>query len=1018
MAVACLGFGTVGAEAPAREQAIVMERGWNLVSLQVGPGWEPSALASMVRPVGVGSTNPVVSIWGIASGAPEWRSFQPRVPNFPHDLQRIDPGKGYWIQVDGPASLNVTGPAWEGPLNLAPGWNLIGLPGLATDDAGLSMESAFRTNLVDIQQAWGWDSTPSRQRYVGFDTTARPVLKELQALLPGKGYWIYNGTSRALSLSPKPEIALLPDIDVPPLSDGPVRAVGPEDAANDLNGNEILDTAFTQDTLLFSPGIQTAVVTIQNAGLGRINWSARIPSDGLAGKSFVSFRMQDPQVDSASIKPDLISIQSGRLLSPGTDALDGVVASIPGHLTVQVDRSALTTGRHTNAFTIWAGDMERVVRVIVEVPPVDGDWSGFAVARTVNGRDVALGKIDLYLAMQRQNGARNPADPALRAIISRDRSLLFPRDVALSGAYFTEREFYLNTRFEVPRGDRNAPPYSTFKTDADDQSKGRGYGDYDANGDGRLDNSNPFPFPIRREITLLGTNVNENRMVGRYVESFQNLLPERRLITVEGEFELERRSILPSLTSVFNRSVNTNAMIGGGGFFSLTNRLTVTNEFVIEGVRGAVRLEFGGGVRPELLLYGPGTHGTQPVSIPLTATNGITGQIPFAFTNFNGLPGWGEWQLVVRWASGSERGTFTGWDLQLQGTATFSIAGRVLDGGAPGTALADALVVLSGNGKAAQRMTGPDGRFRFDGLTENGFAVFISRPGYSTLRRDVDLFTQSVDLGDLSLSPVPVVASELRALPAVGAQPFFTRLTPLLAADALAGLGILREIRWDFGDGRRQTNALSAGLPAGVPVEYSAPGSYRVTATIVGTSSNPVVLERWLAVLPISVMGRGTNWVFAATIGSGASGAGNPASVVVTNRIVSGGLTNEFRTARRGTNLLESVRDPASFDYARYNARFLAAGESPVRFPHPVDTDVFPVRFAALGTNGVWSAVNASGGGDSALTPPATLPRHRFAVTLGGFVHGTAPARVGAIITNTVGTSYRSLELQAGRIDP
>jgi len=44
-------------------------------------------------------------------------------------------------------------------------------------------------------------------------------------------------------------------------------------------------------------------------------------------------------------------------------------------------------------------------------------------------------------------------------------------------------------------GDRNAPPYDVFPGNAKDR---------DTNGDGKVDVMNPFPYGIRREVTLLG----------------------------------------------------------------------------------------------------------------------------------------------------------------------------------------------------------------------------------------------------------------------------------------------------------------------------------------------------------------------------------------------------------------------------------------------------------------------------------------------------------------------------------
>ena len=107
-------------------------------------------------------------------------------------------------------------------------------------------------------------------------------------------------------------------------------------------------------------------------------------------------------------------------------------------------------------------------------------------------------------------------------------------------------------------------------------------------------------------------------------------------------------------------------------------------------------------------------------------------------------------------------------------------------------------------------------------------------------------------------------------------------------------------------------------------------------------------------------------------------------------------------------NLRESIRDVAAFDFNRNLATFNAITDA--------DTDVFQSSQNGSGTNGVFYLVNGSGG-DSTYTVNTNALRYRMICTMGGYVFGTAPARVGyqSVSNAAVFTNY---VLQVGRIEP
>lgn len=565
-------------------QQIALYAGWNLISFQVG--LDGYSIAEILN--ALDRTNALLEIWGYDAATRSWRTYQAANPHYipPLALDRLYAGVGYWVRVSQSAVLRLQGYPWTGQNLLAPGWNLVGFPGLAPDQTELlGLESIFRDSLSRVPRVWTYDT--SVQRFKGYDSLAYPALAELTTVEPGRGYWVYS--LDGMVFASDPVIALPQDTDVSPLQtqqlfesnlahfrgDNPqvyagrmVLFTGPEDdgAGVDFNNNGILDDAVTQDTLFFDEGVRAQPISILNNGTGLINWAidSRVP--------WLTF-----------------------------DATSGVTGTEVDSVSVYVDRTGLVPGIYSNAmFVVQAGNLVKYVKVIMKVPTVVGDYRGGATTTRVNGKPISLGMVDLNLSMYADAGDIYHT-PTFRAVINRDKALLFPRDVFMNGVFYQGNSFSLTTSFEVPAGDRNAPPYTTFS-----HATNQVYGDRDWNRNRILDNQNPFPFAIRREVTLLGRRTTPDHLQGTYVEAISGILPAPQRIYIEGTFALDRESLTPAPKSIYSaRSTNNPVVIGGSSAGSYTNTLTVPSPINIQGVRVIVNLGYSTLSQLEVLLFSP-----------------------------------------------------------------------------------------------------------------------------------------------------------------------------------------------------------------------------------------------------------------------------------------------------------------------------------------------------------------------------------------------------------------------------
>lgn len=149
-------------------QAVPLSRGWNLVSLQVG---DPAGIPVIQIADHLDRKASLLSLWTYDPIAHDFKSYHRRNSEYPSDLTTVQPGQGFWIEVDSDTTLRMEGSEWRGNFVLVPGWNLVGFPGLETEvSGGIPLDSVLGALAEQIPQVWTFESGSSvsgGQRYVG-----------------------------------------------------------------------------------------------------------------------------------------------------------------------------------------------------------------------------------------------------------------------------------------------------------------------------------------------------------------------------------------------------------------------------------------------------------------------------------------------------------------------------------------------------------------------------------------------------------------------------------------------------------------------------------------------------------------------------------------------------------------------------------------------------------------------------------------------------------------------------------
>jgi subtilisin-like proprotein convertase family protein len=1024
----------LSAAEPPTTQTLTLTAGWNLISLQIGNTPTPVGTFQAA----LSSPGNLIEIWGYSpSGSPStpgtWQTYQPLVPGFTSDLTAIQQGRGYWVNVSQTTTSTLTGIPWNGSVSLLKGWNLVGFPGvsLATDEVQ-ELSAVFGSQFDRIQQVWTFDT--ALQRFSGYDVTAVPVLRDLTRVWPQRGYWVYSIEDAAISLAPQPFVALPSDSDASPpqaaaafqatdprwLGGNPARYVGKQvryraddgsDTTYDLNANGILDDPYTQDTILFEKTADTVSITIGNNGSGLVTWSLENTCDWLY-----------------TAPADARTWPSGATTRPRNAS--GTVSSEKDTLLLYADRTGMTPGRKTGSITLWVGGQAFPVSLLLDVATVDGDWSGFATTTRVGGRNITLGEVRLVLNSFSINN--NEAN-GFRAVLNREQSILFPRDVYMDGVFYASNQFKLTTNFEMKAGDRNAPPYDVFPGDAKDR---------DTNGDGKVDVMNPFPYGIRREVTLLGTRVSPDRLEGTYIESIRGMLPplsgntlvtnqnqfvsdafltQSQPVFIEGTFVLERQSFTPTQRSVFNESADLGLNIGGSDTTSRSVTFDVTTPVTVQGVTLSLNLTFPDPALLQISLIGPNPNDNPYIIHEFGDNSAIPSSLVIPANAFTGA-GNGTWTLVIEWdGSTGERGTLASWGLNIEGASTHQATGRIVASALP---IAGAAIRLEGGVTTQTFTSAADGTFTIPSLTENDYTLYISKPGYQTTTVTFFVSETDVTLGDLTITPLAITEPQLTAAPPIGyagTQPLHVEFTVDLPLNFGGST-----IAWDFnGDNVTDQTGPIATLTEAAH-DYVTPGLYTAKVTLSGGSLGaPMEKTQTIHVHRGTADPAGGSQQILVNAFVGAFGAltdvgsANPAASPVAVTEVQtqsiAWLAPAPVSLTSGFVFQESIWDTATLDLDRIP---LAPGTA---FGGPEDIDLTPnwpsLRYVRFNTNSsnptkyeaLTYATTPTGSRSVELNNPVgftpyTIPsgttkpnRFRIATALGGSVFATTPSAVGDI---------------------
>lgn len=126
------------------------------------------------------------SIWNYDSAMKSWLKYIPGYPYYLNDLQFIEYGKGYWIQVSQDVIFNVIGNFIEYKrIFLYPGWNFVGF----NSTVPLTVEQALSS--LDYKSICTYNNDEIRKQWERQMPGAPTFLNKMSKLESGKGYGIY-----------------------------------------------------------------------------------------------------------------------------------------------------------------------------------------------------------------------------------------------------------------------------------------------------------------------------------------------------------------------------------------------------------------------------------------------------------------------------------------------------------------------------------------------------------------------------------------------------------------------------------------------------------------------------------------------------------------------------------------------------------------------------------------------------------------------------------------------------------
>jgi len=156
------------------EASIELDESWNLISLPLIP-----LADGQIEVVLAGIMDDVTSVWYWDASAKDWDSFE---PGGPPDLEYMEDGKAYWINMEAARTLNIAGtenpvpPALPPAYDVVAGWNMVGFKATNNVTAFDYLDGTVYVRIYGFENG-AWFTIPGP----GYTT---PEME------PGRGYWV------------------------------------------------------------------------------------------------------------------------------------------------------------------------------------------------------------------------------------------------------------------------------------------------------------------------------------------------------------------------------------------------------------------------------------------------------------------------------------------------------------------------------------------------------------------------------------------------------------------------------------------------------------------------------------------------------------------------------------------------------------------------------------------------------------------------------------------------------------
>jgi hypothetical protein len=880
----------------AETQTFSLASQWNLIAFQVTPVNPDPAVV-------FGSLTGFQSAWTYDNTTGLWRRYVKPVgtgtqqtnditANQLFALPPIAPGRAYWVLMSQAASWQVTGTVPKGlsfpSLQLNPGWNMIGIPvgaSSVTNTEPVSLLAVLTSAGFDYDTMLTWDNQSFRKMFRPQDTNS--PLAGLPPDLPfpsfdlqkdlGRGYFIH--VLDPAILRPRLVATVRPDIDAEPLNNFPSK----EDInVSGANRPAPPKSVQQQDTIRFFAGEDVQTLALSNLGDGTNSgggimlWEAVwIPTTDLNTPE--SWIRLFPSPASRELRD-----QNGNLQAPYT-TLNGVTTLENDIVYLRLDRKNLGRGEHEGTLLLRTSVGDKSYRVVAEVPGLEGDFKGYAVIQSVNGKRNPVPDIDLNVSFYEDN----KVDGLLRGLIDSSQSLLWPVDVPLVGYRVANEgnQFILGGSFVLPPGDQNGEPFDQWN-----ENNPAAGTDVDWLNDAKLDVRNPFPFPIQRTVSFEGALIKGNPtdgyvLEGKYSEIIYGM--SRQPITMLGIFHLERQAVRPLSTRrptgldtgiepVVTKTSTPAPPLAIPAGTSRTDDVIINTEMDLRSVQVTlnfsaplahsslyVRLRSPGAIPAELVLY-DGRNAANAINSKLLESltfpldrpvQGDLDQFLRSVPQTKAVAASNQfWRLIIS-NSGAQSVTLTSWSLRLEGQPVTDVAGIVKNGNSP---LAGVTVALNGVPFSMYSgQSGADGRFtlsrvpllplNFAALRPGYVPADPANPGLSTMFTRPFIGNAGLTFSSLEtnliarFNPLAGAPVSYAGVPGFSSgttnSPFELQLAPELAGPPAIIAGPLMgfvgntvefyavnpagTVNWDFGDGASSSQSVTSHV-------FQAAGLYKV----------------------------------------------------------------------------------------------------------------------------------------------------------------------------------------------